>query len=57
MTDAWVLMSMGNPTGVNELTLETINNNKMYDLLGRELIEVPVGMMYIRNNKKYIRIN
>ena len=56
MTDAWVLMSMGNPTGVNELTLETINNNKMYDLLGRELIEVPVGMMYIRNNKKYIRV-
>ena len=28
----------------------------MYDLLGRELVEAPIGTMYIRNNKKYIRI-
>jgi hypothetical protein len=56
MTDSWVLMNMGNPTGINELTLETINNNKMYDLLGRELTEAPIGVMYIRNNKKYIII-
>ena len=53
---SWVLMNMGNPTGIKELTLESINDNKMYDLLGRELTEVPVGVMYIRNNKKYIRI-
>ena len=39
-----------------EEILESINDNKMYDLLGRELTEVPVGVMYIRNNKKYIRI-
>jgi hypothetical protein len=53
---SWVLMNMGNPTGIKEPTLESINDNKMYDLLGRELTEVPVGVMYIRNNKKYIRI-
>ena len=28
----------------------------MYDMLGRELVEVNVGQMYIRNNKKYIRV-
>ena len=53
---SWVLMNMGNPTGIKELILESINDNKIYDLLGRELIEVPVGVMYIRNNKKYMRV-
>jgi hypothetical protein len=52
---SWVLMNMGNPTGIKELTLESINDNKMYDLLGRELKEIPVGTIYIRNNKLYIR--
>jgi len=54
---SWVLMNMGNPTGIKELTLESINDNKMYDLLGREIFEVPVGIIYIRNQKKYIRVN
>ena len=53
---SWVLMNMGNPTAINELTFETINNNIMYDLLGREVTEAHIGVMYIRNNKKYIRI-
>ena len=56
MTDAWVLMSMGNPTGIEELMKNEGANYTMYDLLGREVIEVPVGTMYIRNNKKYIRV-
>ena len=56
MTDTWVLMNMGNPTGINELAFETINNNVMYDLLGREINLAPIGTMYIRNNKKYIRV-
>ena len=51
---SWVLMNMGNPTGINELTLEPINDNKIYDMLGRELNEIPVGTMYIRNQKLYI---
>ena len=51
---SWVLLNMGNPTSINELTLDKINNNKMYDMLGRELIEAPRGVMYIRNNRLYI---
>ena len=51
----WVLFSMGNPTGVNELTLETISDNKIYDMLGRELFYIPKGIMYIQNRKIYIR--
>ena len=54
MTDTWGLMNMGNPTSINELTLNKINNNKIYDLLGRELNEIPVGTIYIRNRKLYI---
>ena len=56
MTDTWVLMNMGNPVGIEELMKNEGAHNTTYDLLGRELIEVPVGAMYIRNNKKYIRV-
>jgi hypothetical protein len=52
---SWVLLNMGNPTGVNELQFTWEDDGKIYDLLGRELFEIPVGIMYIRNNKKYIR--
>ena len=47
---------MGMTTGIQELTLDIVNDNKIYDLLGRELKEVPVGVMYIVNQKKYIKI-
>ena len=50
----WMMMNTGNPTMITELELNTINDSKMYDLLGRELTEVPVGVMYIRNKKLYI---
>ena len=53
---SWVLMNMGNPTSIKELQLNTNNDGKMYDLLGREVIEAQIGQIYIRNNKKYIRI-
>jgi len=43
-----------NPTSINELTFDRVNDNKIYDLLGKELNEIPVGTMYIRNNKLYI---
>ena len=39
-----------------ERFVEMFNDEKMYDLMGRELTEVPVGVIYIRNNKKYIRV-
>ena len=53
---SWILFSMGNPTAITEVQFNNIIDNKMYDILGRELKEVPVGIIYIRNNKKYIRI-
>jgi hypothetical protein len=56
MTDTWVLMNMGNPTGVNEVDLYSKKCLKMFDVLGRELTTAPIGTMYIRNNKKYIRV-
>jgi hypothetical protein len=52
----WVLFNTGNPTGINELQFTWEDDGKIYDLLGRELTEAPVGTMYIRNNKKYIRV-
>ena len=51
----WVSIYDSNTVGIEELILEQLNNNKIYDLLGRELLEVPVGQMYIKNRKKYIR--
>ncbi len=50
---SWVLLNMGNPTGINELQFTWENDGIIYDLLGRELKEVPVGTMYIRNRKLY----
>ena len=41
-------------TSINELTFNKANDNKVYDLLGRELTEIPVGKLYIRNQKLYI---
>jgi len=34
--------------------INQIVDNKIYDMLGRELKEIPVGEMYIRNQKLYI---
>ena len=43
------------PVGITELKPNTINDGKMYDLLGREIFEVPEGTIYIKNRKKFIR--
>jgi hypothetical protein len=51
----WVLFN-NTPTSINEITFNKINDNKIYDLLGREVTEMNIGQMYIRNNKKYIRV-
>jgi hypothetical protein len=50
----WILFSMGNTTSINELTFNKVNDGKIYDMLGRELTEIPVGKLYIRNQKLYI---
>ena len=33
-----------------------VYNNKMYDLYGREIFEIPLNKIYIKNNKKYIKL-
>ena len=43
------------PLTVMELQSDVINDNKVYDLLGREIFEAPIGTVYIKNRKKYIR--
>ena len=43
------------PTSINELTFNRVNDNKIYDMLGKELLEIPTGQMYIQNGKLYIR--
>ena len=44
------------PLAVMDLKPNVINNNKIYDLLGKEVFGVSIGEMYIKNNKKCIRI-
>ena len=53
--NGWMKMGMGNPTAINELQFTWEDDGKVYDMIGRELIEIPVGIMYIKNRKKYIR--
>ena len=46
---------MNNTVGIEELIKnEGMYKNKMYDMLGRELTEIPLGEMYIRNKRLYI---
>ena len=53
----YVLFNTSNPTFVIEEDGVRWYSDKVYDLLGRELITIPVGKMYIRNNKLYINKN
>ena len=50
----WEAMT-AQPLSITELKSNTINDGRMYDMLGRELFEVPVGTMYIQNRKLKIR--
>ncbi|MDG2041884.1 MAG: hypothetical protein P8J92_03475 [Bacteroidia bacterium] len=43
--------------GIEELKRSVIMDNKIYDIFGRELKEVPIGQIYIRNRKKFIKLN
>ena len=43
------------PVGIAELKPNPINDGKTYDLLGREIFEIPKGTIYIKNRKKFIR--
>ncbi len=50
----WEKMS-AQPVGIAELELNTINDGKIYDLLGREIFEVSKGTIYIKIGKKFIK--
>ena len=50
----WEAMT-AQPLSITEVPLNTVNDDRMYDLLGREIFEAPLGVMYIKNNKKHIR--
>jgi hypothetical protein len=51
---SWVLFNPSNTVGINELTFKVINDGRIYDMLGRELTEIPLGKMYIRNKRLHI---
>ena len=43
-------------SGMEEILDKSINTGLIYDINGREMIETKLGQIYIKNNKKYIRI-
>jgi len=55
-TYTWLLYnSQGNPTGIEE-EVRWYSDNTMYNLLGEEILKAPIGTIYIRNNKKQMRV-
>ena len=56
--NGWMLMNMGNPLAIQETVGGKINDNKVYDLLGREWMcsfaNLPKGL-YIINNRKVLK--
>ena len=51
-------MKVGFLVSVKEIEINTITNNKMYDLLGREFYNynsIPKETMYIKNREKFIK--
>ena len=53
--NGWMMMNMSNPLSMLELETNPFSDNKMYDMLGRELFYIPIGTMYIQNRKLYIK--
>ena len=47
-------MKMEFLTSIKEVEV-VVKDNRMYDLLGREIFEIQKGTIYIKNRKKYIR--
>ena len=51
--NGWI--KLGVLTSIKEVKTSTVKDNKMYDLLGREVNELKIGTMYIQNKKLYIK--
>jgi len=49
----WVVLS-SNVVGVNEVPLRPVDS-RSYDIMGREMFYIPSGVMYIRNQKLYMK--
>jgi hypothetical protein len=47
-------VDMNSTSAIEDYYLEE-SDSKMYDMLGRELKEVPLGIPYIKNRKVYIK--
>ena len=54
--DFWTSISPSTPLLIEEFKTNSFSDNKNYDLLGREVTDIALGSIYIRNNKKYIRV-
>ena len=62
-TNGWMLLNMGTGTGTSLSEIEITSNydfedNRMFDILGREFgkyQDIPMGSLYIKNRKKYIK--
>jgi hypothetical protein len=54
----WIPLSESNQLilSINEFNKTSIKDNKIYDLMGRKLNKIPIGTPYIKNGKKYIKI-
>ncbi len=50
-------IDLNDAANVEEISPSYVQNGKVYDLLGRELEEVPIGQLYIQNGKKMFRIH
>ena len=46
---------MVQPLSIIDLKENTLSDGKTYDLLGREIFNIPKGTIYIKNRKKYIK--
>lgn len=53
----FVYNNSGLTVGIDEIETNPIYDNKIYDMLGRELKEVPIGQPYIQNGKKKVILN
>ena len=53
--NGWMVMMMGNPTSIIEYDFNNTLDGKTYDMLGRELLYIPIGTMYIQDRKIHIR--
>jgi hypothetical protein len=50
----WISLVTGNVVGIHDMRANVIKDDKIYDIMGRELEYAPTGVMYIRNQKLYI---